>query len=282
MYFRFLPGRVTKISLVLVAAIMLTLSVGGCGSKYGTQTVVVKHYPACYKPISDLRKDESDTTKGTVMGALIGGVAGGVIGYQATGDSRGALIGGVAGAIIGGTAGYLIAGEMQAKSRAERFAAYSLALNSDINNLRLAVAAAKVTSACYEREYKKLNRLYNSGQINKAEMVERLEELRAGTNDANTILTKFAADVADNQLVYTDIQKREAMRKTDKLSNKERQSIARKAKQLENVDNDAQELASILAKREKLYAQRMDIVSKTTQNQSPLMRMAAFKSAVVL
>ena len=268
-------NRIANFSLLFVAAIMLSLSTSGCASKYGEQTVKVNNYPQCYKPISDLRDDESEKTRNTVVGALVGGVVGGVGGYSSSGNAEGAIIGGVSGAIIGGTAAYLITEELQEKSKADRFAAYSMALDADLHNLQLAVAAAKVTSNCYEKEYKKLNTLFNSNQISKQEMQERLTELRAGTNDANTILSNFTAEIAENQLVYNDIKKREVARKSNSLSTKELQTINQKSAKLKSVNNEAQKMANILKKRTNIYSSRLEAITSTAHNQSAPIMMAS-------
>lgn len=276
------PNRVARISLLIVSMFLLSLIVGGCASQYGAQTVVVKHYAQCYKPIGDLRKDETELAQSTAMGALIGGLAGGLTGFAATGDAKGAAIGGLAGAIIGGTASYLITADLQQKSKAERFAAYSAALDADLKSLGLAVAAAKVTSNCYEKEYKKLDRLYNSGQINKQEMVERLTELRAGTDDTNAILAKFSAKMADNQLVYNDIKKREVARKTGGLSKNEMKNLDRKTNRLQAADTEAQATARILTNRTKIYANRLKALTSTAWDKTPQIQMAAATTTCLL
>jgi outer membrane lipoprotein SlyB len=192
----------------VILALGLTVSAASCASKYGSQTVQVKHYSDCYAPIAQLRKDEATKTSNTVAGAVAGTLIGAVIGYSQDGG-RGAVIGGVSGAIIGGSAAYLITDQIQKKNQAERFAAYSAALEADIQGLSNAVAAAKLVNKCYENSYNTLKRQYKAGQIGKEEMTVRLKELRDGTNDANVVLAKFAAEIAQNQVVYQDIQKSE-------------------------------------------------------------------------
>jgi len=202
-----LAGRGRRAATVLLA-LGLMLYAAACASRYGTQTVRARYYSDCYAPIAQLRKDESARTSNTVAGAILGAAIGAAIGYSQDGG-RGAAIGAAGGALIGGSAAYLITDNIQRKSQAERFAAYSQALDQDIQGLGNAVAAAKLVNKCYENSYLTLKEQYKSGRVGREEMEARLLELRDGTRDANVVLAKFSNEIAKNQLVYQDIKKSE-------------------------------------------------------------------------
>jgi uncharacterized protein YcfJ len=210
-----------------------------CGSKYGAQTVNTKYYPDCYKPIAEMRRDEAALKRNTAAGAVVGGVLGAVIGYQKAGK-EGAAIGAFSGAIVGGVAANLLTAQIQQKDQAERFAAYSAALDQDIRGLGNAVAAASLTNKCYENSYKSLSQRYQAGQISKNEMTARLKELRDGTNDANAVLAKFSADIAQNQLVYNDIPAAEAKQARKSLGADELKTLASKSMRVEQEQNNLQ------------------------------------------
>jgi len=144
-----------KVAVVAVLAGMMLLS-QGCGAKYGTQTVKINYYQDCYQPIAKIRQDADARTRNTAAGAVVGGILGGVVGYQ-RGGGKGAAVGAVSGAVIGGAAAYLITDSVQKKDQAERFAAYSQALDQDIRGLQSAVAAARLTAKCYQNSYQALD-----------------------------------------------------------------------------------------------------------------------------
>ena len=231
-------------SCVRRCALISALSIGliamtACGSKYGTQTVNVQYYPDCYKPIAEMRKDEAQLKSNTAAGALVGGALGGVIGYE-MGGKEGAVAGVISGAIIGGVAAHLLTDNVQQKNQAERFAAYSQALDQDIEGLKNAVAAASLVSKCYENSYKSLSKSYQARQISKAEMTDRLKELRDGTNDANTVLAKFSDDIAKNQLVYNDIPEAETKQGGQALNAGQMKTLTSKKQSVEQGQNNLQ------------------------------------------
>ena len=263
------PGR-RAVTVLLVLG--LALSTAGCASKYGTQTVKVKYYSDCYAPIAKLRKDEATRTSNTVAGAIVGGIIGAAIGYNQDG-ARGAAIGGLSGAVIGGTAAYLITDEIQKKSQAERFAAYSASLNQDIQGMDNAVAAARLVNKCYENSYNALKQRYQAGQVGREEMAARLNEMRNGTNDANSVLAKLAADIAENQLVYQDIQKSEARKGA---SQTQLASLANQGKQVDLKQSELQ----LELQRMKSISATFDSDYKTIHAQAPDQRLAALPTAV--
>jgi len=226
-------------ALAIMFSAGLIMSAGGCASKYGTKTVNVKYYPDCYQPIDQLRKDEDDLRRNTAAGAVMGGFLGAAIGYHKDGG-KGAVIGAAAGAFAGGMSAYLLTDQIQQKNQAERFAAYSQALGQDIKGLENAVAAARLVNKCYENSYKTLSKQYKAGQTSKAEMTDRLKELRDGTNDANNVLAKFAAEIAQNQIVYKDIPKAEAKQGGQALSAGQMNDLASGVNRANQLESDLQ------------------------------------------
>jgi len=250
------------------AYIILAVSflISGCASKYGPQTVNTKYYTGCYQPIAQMRKDESNKTSNTVAGAIFGAAIGAAIGYSQDGG-KGAVAGAAAGAVIGGTAAYLITDQIQKKNQAERFAAYSAALDQDIRGLGNAVAAAKLVNKCYEEAYKTLKADYQAGRVNQAEMSARLNELRSGTRDANVVLAKFSDEMQQNQVVYEDIRKAEVNRGASSSRLKEMTE-----KQKETQQQQAELKAEI--QRMKTIAATMDDDYKTIHAFVPTFRLA--------
>jgi len=107
--------------------------------------------------------------------------------------------------------------------------------------------------------------MYKAGKIGKEEMVARLTEIRDGTNDANTILQNFNAEVAENQLVYQDIRKAEAKR-SQGLSQAQMKNMASKQGQLSSVSKEAEaELANM-----RRLTQLCDTQLKTITAQGPV------------
>ena len=236
-------------SMFLILGLITVAS--GCASKYGKQTVDVKYYPDCYKPISEMRKEESRRAANTVAGAIVGGLAGAAIGHQ-QGGTEGAIIGAVGGALIGATAANLLTEEFQKKERNERLVAYSQALDQDIQGLDAAVASAKLVNACYANSYKILKAEYQAHKIGKDEMAVRLKELRDGTKDANLVLAKFASGIEENQQYYADIQRVEIQKGT---SSKQLAGVTTKTKQIEQRNKDLS-----------LELQRMNTVAATFES----------------
>ena len=233
-------SKLISAKVALVACVTAVMFLGGCaGSKYGKQTVKPNYYKGCYQPIAQLRSDEDAKAQNAAAGAVLGAIAGGIIGYQSKG-ATGAAVGAVAGAVVGGAASYLITDSIQKKNQSERFAAYSQALDYDIRGLQNAVAAAKLTSKCYENAYKDLEKAYKAKQISKEEMVSRLTEIRDGTNDANTILTNYSAAIAENQVVYRDIQRVESQKGSKSITGAQMKTINSKQQQLSKVNSETQ------------------------------------------
>ena len=250
----------------------LMVAAAACASKYGTQNVRTRYYKDCYAPIAQLRKDEAARTSNTVAGAILGAALGAAIGYQKDGG-RGAAIGAAAGAVIGGSAAYLITDNIQSKSQADRFAAYGAALDQDIQGLSNAVAAAKLVNKCYENSYQTLKAQYTAGRIGRDEMEIRLGELRDGTRDANVVLSKFSNEIAQNQLVYQDIQKSE----TDKGASGSRLAALRDKET--QADRKHSELQHEI-QRMKAIAATMDSDYQTIHADSRSPRLAAMPTAL--
>jgi uncharacterized protein YcfJ len=223
--------------LFAISSLMAT----GCGSKYGAKTVKVNYYPQCYQPIDDLRAAEEKVKKDMITGAALGAVTGMVVGLATTGSARGAAIGAGIGLVAGFAGSYLISKSMQEKSLQERYDAYNSTMDSEVNNLNIAVKMAKQTCDCYTAEYKRLNASYQKGQVSKEEMLVRLKEIRDGNNDAIKVLQVFKADAVKHNDTFAEIYKIEQDRPSDKLTKNQVSSLRKKGnavnKSVGQVDN---------------------------------------------
>jgi hypothetical protein len=101
-------------------------------------------------------------------------------------------------------------------------------------------------------------------------MAARLAEMRDGTNDANAILLAFSEEIAKNQLVYQDIQKREAARPSGGLSQKQRANLGSQEKQLGAANSEARKTAALLKTRADLYAARYKTITSTARGRFPM------------
>ncbi|MDR1394598.1 MAG: hypothetical protein LBK52_00305 [Deltaproteobacteria bacterium] len=238
------------VSLVIIASLL-----GGCaGAKLGKQTVVVKHYPECYQPITDMRRAAEAVNKATATGAILGAITGAAIGYAESGHSRGAIKGAVAGGLAGAGLGYLVSSEVQSMEQADRFRTYFQAMDTDISNLQQAVAAARIASNCYDKQYQQLSRNYKAGRISREEMLERLNEIRSGSNDAMTILRNYNDQAANVANVYDELTRMERDR-PDRAAASYINSIGKKKTSYNTQTRSAGNLISLMQKRSGAYDQ---------------------------
>lgn len=169
---------------LLTAAVPL----GGCASKYGTQTTAVNHYPDCYRPIQELRQAEYRPQKTAAGGALVGAGLGALIGYLATGKGSGAAVGAATGAVVGGAAGGIYGSENQKSDDANMLAQYNTQLDGNITEVNRATAAAKVARQCYERQFTVAANEYKTGRLSREQFNSRYQEVTSGLQEAANIL----------------------------------------------------------------------------------------------
>lgn len=178
-----------RIFCLIMAAALTLPSLAGCASKYGEQRTAVNYYPACYRPIQDLRNSENDVSRGTAGGAMVGALGGALVGLLASG---GKWQGAVTGAAVGG-AGGAMAGNMYAQKRKQaddnmRMASYLQELDGDISNLDLAGAAARTSLQCYDRAFTALLAQIRARAISRDAAAQRYSEIAAGREEAIAIL----------------------------------------------------------------------------------------------
>lgn len=176
------------ISFFMIAVFVLP-SLQGCASKYGEQRTAVNYYPACYRPIYDLRDREHSVTKSSVGGALIGALGGALIGLLGSGGkwqgaAVGAATGGAAGAITGGMYGN---SQQQAEDN-RRMAEYLENLNGDISHLDISAAAAKTSLQCYDKQFQALLSQIKARKISRDVAWARFREISDGREEAIAIL----------------------------------------------------------------------------------------------
>lgn len=219
---------------ILACVTLLIFFASGCaGGKLGTKTFTSKFYADCHKPVDELRADAEKLGTNVLGGAVMGAVAGGVAGALLGGKTEDVILGAVLGAVAGAGISYLVTKEVQEKAQAERYDIYSQSLDGDFKNLESAITAARLATACYKNTYKQLTVDYQAGRISKEDMQLRLEEIRAGANDAKLILKAYN-DAAEEQVgTYAEIVKLEKARTTDKLPAKSVKTIEGNAKKIE-------------------------------------------------
>lgn len=193
----------SRLGILLLACAM---SLGGCASKYGTQTTNVNYFPQCYEPINQLRATEQSYTSSVGGGVLLGSLLGAVTGYLATGKTGGAVAGAVAGGAVGGAVGY-----GQAQKRENRdMANYLSQLEGDISNLDSANAAGRVALQCYDKSFNSSLRDFKAKRMSRAEFDARYNEIRSGSEEALRIMRSQASKASEKEAQYQEALRAEA------------------------------------------------------------------------
>lgn len=171
----------------LVAALLI-----GCASKYGEQRTSVNYYPACYKPIAELRAGSgAQVAKSAGGGALIGALLGAALGAI---SGHGSIEGILTGAAVGGVTG-TVAGASNGSAQAEenkRLAEYLDQIDGDISNLDLSTASARISLQCYDRQFNSLLQATRNMTMATSEIVSRFQEIESGRQEAIDILSNAA------------------------------------------------------------------------------------------
>ncbi|MDR1165578.1 MAG: hypothetical protein LBO66_06840 [Deltaproteobacteria bacterium] len=242
--FRRVPKRLGQgLSSTVLACSLALLLVSGCiGQGLPTHKFTVNYYQKCYEPIKQLR-DNEDKLKGDVMKGVAAGAMAGFITVLIASDGnwRAALLGAVIGAAAGATVAYLVSNEIQSQEQEARFAAYNETMDVDISNISMAVKSARLARACYDREYKALERNYKAGRVPQPEMVERLAELRDGMGEVTEVLKKYNDVTLANVETYDNIIVAENKRTPDqdKLNPQNLQTVTKKRGNAAKLTRDA-------------------------------------------
>ncbi len=175
------------------AVFLLTLCLlsAGCASKYGPQLTQVNYYPQCYRPVAELRQDESSVNTSTGVGAAGGALLGALIGGLATGKWEGAAVGAVA-----GTAGGAVAGHAYGTSH------YLRQIDGETAGMNRASAAARVATQCYDRQFKEAATALKTGRITRQDFTDRYTEIRSGLEETSRILKETASAMAEKDQEY--------------------------------------------------------------------------------
>lgn len=178
-----------KRTIMLLLLPMLIITQFGCTkSNYGPKITQVQYYPACYRPIEELRSSDDQTTKSTAIGAVGGAIIGGLIGAATTGSTKGALVGAGIGAVGGGLLGYAKAKQDAIHDAKARYASYVGDIKDEAGKLDQVTLAGKAARACYEQSFDSLVAQYKSKQISREEYKNRYTEIRNGMMEAAQIL----------------------------------------------------------------------------------------------
>lgn len=224
------PSRKRQAVEALIAVLALSLVLlPACGPHVGKQTVRIKYYQNCYQPLLDLRAAQDKIKSDTAKGAAAGAVAGAMTGLMVRGDLKGALVGAVIGAAVGGIGTYLVSSSIQNKALAERLQAYNGAFDQALAELNLASRSAQTTCDCYRKEYNNLKKAYQRNKsMSKAEMLERIQEMRDGTNDAVEILAHYKNLSSENLKTFNEVVRHEETRSSDRAPTKTLNTVKKK------------------------------------------------------
>lgn len=192
-------------SRILAAFALLCFMATGCTSKYGPQLTTVNYYPQCYQPISELRKDENSAGNSAAVGAGVGVLLGALIGGLATGKAEGALVGAAAGGATGAVAGHAYGKNQQEKNDQQKVNAYLEQLDGESSSMDRATAAAKVSTQCYDSQFKQAAADFKSGQLTRQDFSDRYAEIRTGLEETSRILRLTANKMAEKDDQYQQV-----------------------------------------------------------------------------
>lgn len=227
---------------LLLALLACIAMLGGCASKYGSQTTQVNYYPQCYKPVAQLRADEDRVNNSTAGGAVGGALLGALIGGLATGKVEGALAGAVAGGAAGAVGGNIYGKSQQRENDRRLLASYAAQLGEDSAGMDRATAAARLSSRCYDDQFKLAAAQYKAGAISKSEFQERYTEIRSGLEETSRILKLTYDHVlerdADFQKVVAEAQAKGQVSPAQPAPRQQKKAWNNSRKELETTRQD--------------------------------------------
>ncbi len=250
-------------TMILIFSFILT----GCASKYGQQTTEVSYYPACYKPVSDLRRDEASVNDSTAGGAVIGALLGALVGGLSTGKAEGAVFGAAAGGAVGAVSGNVY-GTSKAKQRDQEFyREYAGQLDAETIQMSRANAAAKVAAQCYDKEFKKAVAAARAGNISKIELTNRYDEIRSGLEETSRILNVTYNNMQAKDAEYTRVMAEET-KVYDPVyaKNQPKQSTAAVAQRQTEVKKATQSTKKWQASKKELDTTKRDLDAQIENN----------------
>jgi hypothetical protein len=249
------------LAMALAVVVAAVFASGCAGQKLGKQTVVVKYYPECYRPINDLREAAKKVNQATAAGAIFGAITGAAVAYAESGGNKASIAkGAIAGGLSGAGLGYLISSEVQAMDQVQRFQTYAQAMDMDLGNMKQAVAAAKITNACYDKQYKALVKNVKSGRIPPEEMSERLQEIRDGSNDAYTVLRNYSDGASQTAQTYDQVIAMERER-PDRATPQRIRAVTQKKAAFDQQVKSSTSMTAQLEKNLQRYNDSTDIIN---------------------
>ncbi|MBQ9451718.1 MAG: hypothetical protein IJU65_00265 [Desulfovibrio sp.] len=172
-----------------LAILTIALLASGCAGKYGTQTTAVNYYPACYRPIQDLRTHEHDVAKGTAGGAALGALGGAALGFLLSGGKwQGAVTGAAVGGVAGGVTGNIYASKQKEADENKRMASYLQDIDGDISNLDVVGAAARASLQCYDRQFASLIADIKAKRVTRDVAQRMYAEIASGREEAISLM----------------------------------------------------------------------------------------------
>lgn len=198
------------LSWVLITFLMLS---SGCASRYGEQKTVVEYYPACYKPIQDLRQSEhgqaKTTVKGVILGSVLGVMGGAVIGALSGLKPEGIVAGAVLGAVAGGLISSVYWDHSKISEDNKRLSTYLESIDGNISGMDVVTAAATSSLQCYDREFNFLISAIRERTIAKEAAAKRFAEISSGREEAISILGEVSKYGRDLNQEYAEAMKKE-------------------------------------------------------------------------
>jgi hypothetical protein len=208
--------RVAAAAVALMALTALLMASGcgvsaGAGRRLGKQTVKVNHYPTCYQPIADMRRNAEElntfvyeSSKASSLAALRNPPP------QNRGDPledpfydhREAIIRSEFGMRAGAGIAYVIINADLETAQSGRFSEYARSMAVNFKELNQAVTAARFSAECYSRELPKVEEDFLAGRIDEREKKSRASEIIAGTKEIATILRNYDASAEASVVSY--------------------------------------------------------------------------------
>lgn len=274
------------ISLLLIALLLFS---SGCASKYGEQKTTVEYYPACYKPIEDLRQSEHGKSKTTVAGIIIGGtlgvVGGAVIGAASGFRPEGIAAGAIVGAIAGGLISNIYWDHHKIKEDNKRLATYLETIDGNITGMDVVTASATSSLQCYDREFNLLITAMRDKTIDKDAAAKRFAEISSGREEAINILVEVSKYGRDLHKEYEGAMHNEKVELLDPTPpqtkkpkprliqqyHERRRNIKTNEKAIQRVTNKSEQLIEKSDSIKRLQNEAESVTAKQTEEINKIM-----------
>ncbi|MDR1578080.1 MAG: hypothetical protein LBT86_07635 [Deltaproteobacteria bacterium] len=246
----------SQMALFLAIALTTTLASSCAGRKTLPKLMVVKHYPACYRHLDDLRKVDEEIKKDLAYADERMNILKPIIYAQSDDDKAEALKRAVKRGLTRNVLFLLVTSQVQAMEQNQRFQLYYYVIDTHSDKMEKAAVKVKNSSYCYQIEHKNMAKNYKAGRFGEAEMNERLTEIKGGTSEAQAIIQYYYEGTAMESRTIDELINRENNR-PDKANpqylNQLRKRELNYAAQVVKVSN----MVTTLSSRMKDYNQKI-------------------------